>query len=127
MTSDEDFALLVTPGASSTVLELPEATPGAVAAQVVEQLLAADASLTEVTLRVGDRPYGLVTRARLAELLGHAPRQVGDGDLGLLPGPGSFVLLRFGCAHCGREELRVHVDEERLPGCPEHGRMERRP
>ncbi len=127
MTADDYFALLVTPGGTATVLELPEETRAAAAAEAVERLFAAEASLNEVTLRVGGHEYGIVTRARLAELRGHAPRQVGDGDLGRLPGPGTFVLLRFGCTACSRVELRVHVDEERLPRCPDHGEMRREP
>ncbi|GGP82689.1 hypothetical protein [Streptomyces melanogenes] len=125
MSTDDYFALLVTPGATATVLELPEQTRAATAAEVVEQLFAVEASLNEVTLRVGCREYGIVTRARLAELRGHTPRQVGDGDHGRLPGPGTFVLLRFSCTACGKEELRVHVDEGRLPRCSEHGEMRR--
>jgi hypothetical protein len=127
LTADDYFALLVTPGGAATVLELPEETRAATAAEVVEHLFAVEASLNEVTLRVGRREYGIVTRARLAELRGHAPRQVGDGDLGRLPGPGTFVLLRFGCTDCGKVELRVHVDEGRLPRCSEHGEMRREP
>ncbi|GIF44159.1 hypothetical protein [Actinoplanes xinjiangensis] len=78
-----------------------------------------------VTVTVGDRPVGVVTRAMLWAAEGTAA-EPGTGErLEPLGDSTRYRLLVFACRPCGLTAHRMHHDTRDLPRCA-HGRMELR-
>lgn len=95
-------------------LDLPEATAPAVAADVLDALLAADESAQLLGLLVGGRRLGVASRARL-----WGPGRAFDDAAGLtLPGESPYVLVSWTCPVCAARVWRIHSDPRQPPQCP---------
>ncbi|WP_327091191.1 hypothetical protein OIE66_11310 [Nonomuraea sp. NBC_01738] len=122
---DQYFDLLVTPDdhdPAGLVLELPPGTTAVEAARVLAALYDTDASADRVLLRIGGRDRGVSARLRVGALRA-GPRGVGDADRATLAGRAAYTLVRFHCPSCTQRAVRVHVDEDDLPRCQDHGVM----
>lgn len=76
-----------------------------------------------VTVLVGDRPVGVVTRRSLFAAGGTAAEPGAGERLEPLGDSTRYRLLVFACRACDRTEHRIHYDPRDLPHCA-HGRME---
>jgi hypothetical protein len=125
MTSpSEEYAILlssVVEPASAVRLYLPEGTGVDQAAEAVDGLLAADATVEAISLVVGGKQVGLTSRSffRIEPDSG-GQRSFGAGEGGVLPGESlRYVPVRYLCgtAGCGHKVFRAFYDEADVPVC----------
>lgn len=82
-----------------------------------------DSPVEAVTVTVGGRPVGVVTRRALRSAEGTAAEPGAGERLEPLGDSTRYRLLVFTCRTCGATAHRVHHDPRDLPRC-DHGRME---
>jgi hypothetical protein len=80
-------------------------------------------SAPSVTVTVGDRPVGVVTRRTLWAAEGTAAEHGAGERLEALGDSTRYRLLVFACRPCDLTAHRMHYDTRDIPRCA-HGRME---
>ena len=123
---------ITVPAAGPVTLDIPDTLTGVELGDVLGGIFAAHPGLDQVELRFDGKRVGATSPFRVRRLAaGSSRRGAGAGDHLSLPGESRrWVVLVFGCTHagCPSRVLRLTVDEDDWPRCPDgHGRMRQHP